>query len=81
MSGAHVGTILNLLVRVGNGCATLMDQTMQGLRCQRLEVDGIWAYVGMKQKQGAAHPEQVTRRAATQHAGRKPRGDLRTANI
>src|SRR5713101_7868030 len=38
MTGAHVGTILNLLVRVGNGCATFMDQTMHGLRCARLEV-------------------------------------------
>jgi hypothetical protein len=58
MSVAHVGTILNLLVRVGNGCSTLMDQTMHGLRCQRLEVDEIWAYVGMKQGQAAAHPER-----------------------
>lgn len=48
ISGAHVGTILNLLVRVGNGCATLMDQTMHGLGGQRLEVDEIWAYVAMK---------------------------------
>jgi hypothetical protein len=56
ISGAHVGTILNLLVRVGNGCATLMDQKMPGLQCARLEVDEIWAYVGMKQKQAVAHP-------------------------
>jgi hypothetical protein len=73
MSGAHLGTILNLLVRAGNGCATLMDQTMHRLRCQRLEVDEIWPYVDMKQKQAAAHPEQVTRGTATRHARRKPR--------
>ncbi len=54
ISSAHVGTILILLVRVGNGCATLMDQTMPRLRCQRLEVDEIWAYVGMKQEQAAS---------------------------
>ncbi|SRR6266851_1300940 len=58
MSGAHVGTILNLLVRVGSGCTTLMDQMMHALRCQRLEVDEIWDYVGMKQKQASAHPER-----------------------
>lgn len=58
MSGAHVGTILNLLVRVGNGCASQMDQTMRGLRCQRFEVDEIWAYARMKQKQAAMHPER-----------------------
>src|SRR5260370_29856629 len=58
MSGAHIGTILNLLVRVGDGCATLMDQTMHGLRCARLEVDEIWAYVGMKQEQAAMHPDR-----------------------
>src|SRR5437588_6632 len=60
MSGTHVGTILNLLVRVGNGCASLMDQTMRGLQCQRFEVDEIWVYVGMEQKQAAMHPERRT---------------------
>ena len=47
MSGAHVGMILILLVRVGNGDATLMDRKMHGPRFARLEVDEIWGYVGM----------------------------------
>jgi hypothetical protein len=58
MSSAHVGTILNLLVRVGNGCERLMDETMRGLQCQRLELDEIWAYVAMKQKRAGQYPER-----------------------
>lgn len=36
MSGAHVGTILNLLLRVGDGCARLMDGMMHDLQCSAL---------------------------------------------
>jgi len=58
MSGAHIGTILSLLVRVGDGCERLMDRTMRDLPCERLEVDEIWAYVGMKQRRAAQYPER-----------------------
>jgi IS1 family transposase len=58
MSGAHIGTILSLLVRVGNGCGRLMDRTMRGLSCERLELDEIWAYVAMKQKRAGEYPER-----------------------
>lgn len=58
MTGAHIVTILSLLKRVGDGCEGLMDRTMRGLQCERLEVDEIWAYVGMKQKRAAQHPER-----------------------
>ena len=58
MAGAHVGTILSLLGRVGNGCESLMDRTMRGLQCQRLELDEIWSYVGMKQRRAGQFPER-----------------------
>jgi IS1 family transposase len=58
MSGAHIVTILSLLNRVGDGCAALMDRTMRGLNCNRLEVDEIWSYVAMKQKRAAQFPER-----------------------
>jgi IS1 family transposase len=58
MSGAHIGTILSLLTRVGDGCQALTDRTMRGLNCKRLEVDEIWAYVGMKQKRAGQFPER-----------------------
>ncbi len=58
MSGAHIGTILSLLKRIGDGCERLMDRTMHDLNCGRLEVDEIWSYVAMKQKRAAQYPER-----------------------
>src|SRR5580658_9955620 len=50
MTGIHRDTIMRLAVRVGDGCDQLMDEMMRGLTCPRLQLDEIWAYVGMKQK-------------------------------
>lgn len=44
-------TIGTLLVRVGAGCADLLDVTMRDLPCTRLELDELWAFVGKKQRQ------------------------------
>lgn len=54
MTGIHRDTIMRLLVRVGNGCQALMDEMMQGLTCKVLQLDEIWAYVGMKQRVATA---------------------------
>jgi hypothetical protein len=50
MTGVHRDTIMRLMVRVGEGCDRFMDETMRGLTCERLQLDEIWGYVGMKQK-------------------------------
>ena len=50
MTGVHRDTILRLMVRVGNGCANLLDETMRDLPCTRLELDELWAFVGKKQR-------------------------------
>lgn len=50
MTGVHRDTIMRLMVRVGNGCHLLMDETMRGLACNRVQVDEIWSYVGKKQR-------------------------------
>ncbi len=48
MTGVHRDTICRLLVRVGNGCANVLDEKMVNLDCDRLELDELWAYVGKK---------------------------------
>lgn len=53
MFGIHRDTIMRLSVRVGNGCARVMDESLRGLTCQRLQLDELWAFVGMKQKRAA----------------------------
>ena len=50
-TGAHRDTIMRLALRVGDGCAKIMDEEMRNLTCQKLQADEIWAYVGKKQKQ------------------------------
>jgi IS1 family transposase len=50
MTGIHRDTIMRLGVRVGEACGKFMDETMQGLPCQKIEVDEIWGYVGKKQR-------------------------------
>jgi hypothetical protein len=50
ITGIHRDTIMRLGVRVGQKCATLLDQSMRGLECRHIEIDEIWAYVGKKQR-------------------------------
>jgi IS1 family transposase len=51
MTNVHRDTVMRLLVEIGNGCATIMDQKMRDLPCRRVQVDEIWAYVQKKQRQ------------------------------
>lgn len=43
-------TILSLLVRVGEGCAKLLDGMLRDLPCERVECDEVWAFVQKKQR-------------------------------
>src|SRR5439155_9361342 len=50
MIGIHRDTIMRLGVKIGQGCARLLDQKMRGLDCKRLELDEIWGFIGKKDK-------------------------------
>jgi len=50
MTGIFRDTIMSYGLRVGQGCAELMDAKMRNLDCNRIEMDEIWGYVGKKQK-------------------------------
>ena len=50
ITGVNRETILNLLVRVGGGCANLLDSTMRDLPCERMEIDELWSFIGKKQR-------------------------------
>jgi len=39
MTGIHRDTIMRLGVRIGQGCAALLDRKMRNLDCKRLELD------------------------------------------
>ena len=50
MTDVNRETIGTLLLRVGDGCAALLDETMRDLPCNRLELDELWAFIGKKQR-------------------------------
>lgn len=50
MTGINRNTIMNLGVRVGKGCANLLDQKMRNLSCEHLQFDELWGFIGKKQK-------------------------------
>lgn len=50
MTGIHRDTIMRLGVRVGEGCAKLMNWKMQDLSCRHIEVDELWGFIGAKKK-------------------------------
>jgi IS1 family transposase len=50
MTGIHRDTIMRLGVKVGQSCATLLDEKMRGLTLGSIEVDEVWGFIGKKQK-------------------------------
>ena len=50
MTGIHRDTICRLGVRIGQGCAALLDAKMRDLNCRYLELDEIWGFIGKKEK-------------------------------
>src|SRR6266576_1210712 len=50
MTGVHGDTISRLAVRVGQGCAKVLDAKMRDLTCNYLQFDEIWGFIGKKQK-------------------------------
>jgi len=50
ITGIHRDTVMRLGVRVGKGCAALMDAKMRNLSCTRLEMNEIWGFIGKKDR-------------------------------
>jgi IS1 family transposase len=50
ITGVNRGTVADLALKVGCGCAVLHDGKMRGLRPSRLELDEVWGFVARKQK-------------------------------
>ncbi len=53
ITGVNHNTIMSLGLRVGEGCAKIMDEKMRGLNCKQIEVDEIWGFIGAKRKNAA----------------------------
>jgi transposase-like protein/IS1 family transposase len=49
---ARIGqsTLLQLVLRIGEGCAKLMEERIEGVRCRSVQCDELWSFVYCKQK-------------------------------
>ena len=50
MTGVAKNTVVKLLVDLGEACARYQDETLRNLRCNRIQCDEIWSFVGAKEK-------------------------------
>lgn len=50
---------MRLGVKIGQGCARLLDAKMRGLDCKRLEIDEIWGFVGKKMRHVKPEDDQT----------------------
>ncbi|PYV67147.1 MAG: hypothetical protein DMG96_40210, partial [Acidobacteria bacterium] len=50
ITGVHRDTIMRLGVRVGEGCAALLDAKMRDLPCRYLQFDEVWGFIGKKER-------------------------------
>lgn len=50
VTGVHRDTVMRLGVRVGKGCARLLDVKMQNLSCKQIQFDEIWGFICKKER-------------------------------
>ena len=50
VTGKSKNTILKLMADVGSACAAYQDRAMNNLSCKLVQVDEIWSFVGVKQR-------------------------------
>ena len=59
VTGKSKNTVLKLLADVGEACALYQDRVMRNLKCERIQVDEIWSFVGAKQaNKKPEHPDE-----------------------
>ena len=49
-TGIHRDTIMRLGVKVGQGCAQVLNAKMRDLDCRYLQFDEIWGFIGKKER-------------------------------
>lgn len=59
MTGAHLETILKVLVETGQHCQSILDEKVRGLRLEAVECDELWSFV--RKKQARLQPEDRLR--------------------
>src|ERR1700683_3347689 len=55
ITGASKNTIAKLLVEIGSACADYLDTHLVNLKCQRIQANETWSFVGAKDKNVPEH--------------------------
>ena len=50
MTGHAKGTVTRLILAAGQACAAAHGELVRDLTCEQIQVDELWAFVGMKQR-------------------------------
>lgn len=50
LTGIHRSTVMHLLTRLGTACLGYHDKALQNLKCERVQCDEIWSFVGCKEQ-------------------------------
>ena len=50
LTGRSKGAVTKLIVEAGQACAEAHGNLVRDLRCEQVQVDELWAFVGMKQR-------------------------------
>lgn len=66
ITGASKNTVLKLLSDVGQACALYQNQSMRNLTITQVQVDEIWSFIGMKQKNVPAESDPALGEPAPQ---------------
>lgn len=59
MTDIHRDTIMRLGVRVGQGCARIMDEKMRDLTCNKIQVDELWGFIQKKKRNLTAADDET----------------------
>ncbi len=58
ITGVHHGTILKLLVLVGEKCERIMAEKVRNVKVRDVEMDEVWAFIGKKEKRVKPEDDQ-----------------------
>ena len=50
MTGVHRTTVMKLLADLGRACSVYQDKALRNLRCNKIQCDEIWSFIGSKEK-------------------------------
>src|SRR5258708_4637851 len=59
MTGSAKRTVTRLLVELGDACREYQDRAFRNLRCERIQCDEIWSFIGCKEKN--VTPERIAK--------------------